>query len=242
MRHGPALSPVEGELESRCRRPGSVSLAGRISGSRLLDVVVPMSPETYALLLMIIGFALIVAEVFIPSGGLILILCVISFTSSIWFAYKAWWGVSDGIFWTYIAALVVLIPGATIAAFRFLESSSIGRRVLLPAPTQEEVTPHQREVSRLTALIGQRGKALTLMTPGGMVLVGGERLHAISEGTLISPNEAIEVIGVKGTRVVVRTIAGPWVSEAPPRRNDGGSGGPSGDETSPPLDFDFPPS
>lgn len=203
-----------------------------------------MSPEAYALILMIIGFALLVAEVFIPSGGLILILCVVAFTSSIWFAYKAWWGDSSGLFWSYIAALVVLIPGAVIGAFRFLEHSSLGRRVLLPAPTQADVTPHQREVSRLTALIGRRGHALTLMTPGGMVSIGGERLHAISEGTLISPQEAVEVIGVKGTSVVVRTISGPWLTDAA----DDGRSTAAGDRRTPddgperPLDFDIPPS
>lgn len=193
-----------------------------------------MTYEALALLLMIVGFALIVAEVFIPSGGMILILCVISFASSIWSAHKAWWGVQPGLFWVYIAALVVLIPSATVAAFRFLENSPFGRRVLLTAPTHQEVVPHRVEVSRLTALVGAHGTALTLMTPGGMVSVQGERLHAESEGQLIDPGTPVEVAGVRGTRVLVRPVttgaAGTSVA-----------GAPAGSTESPaPLDFDFP--
>ncbi|MCA9052599.1 MAG: hypothetical protein KDA75_02125 [Planctomycetaceae bacterium] len=199
-----------------------------------------MTYEALALLLMIVGFALIVMEVFIPSGGMILILCVVAFASSVWCAYKAWWGVSDGYFWAFVAALVVLIPGATVASFRLLERSPMGRRVILSGPSQAEVTPHQEEVSRLTALIGRHGESLTLMTPGGMVSVDGKRLHAESEGMLISAGRPIEVIGVKGTRVLVREAA-----DAASRDGLVDSGVSSQDarpeeESSTPLDFDFP--
>lgn len=197
-----------------------------------------MTYEALALLLMIVGFALLVAEVFLPSGGIILFLCVLSFVASIWCAHKAWWGVSNGYFWTFIGALIVLIPGATVAAFRFLEESAMGRRVLLSAPRQEEVVPYQQEVTRLEALIGRRGEALTLMTPGGMVMIDGERLHAVSEGTLISRGDIVEVMGVRGTRVIVRTL-----SADPPRSAESGERLAERDppiRTDPPLDFDFP--
>jgi membrane-bound ClpP family serine protease len=62
-----------------------------------------MSYEFLAILLLVIGCGLIVAEVFIPSGGMILVLCVVTFLASIWCAYKAWWGVSTAYFATYIA-------------------------------------------------------------------------------------------------------------------------------------------
>ena len=199
-----------------------------------------MTYEALALLLMIVGFALIVAEVFIPSGGMILILCIVAFASSIWCAYKAWWGVSDGYFWAFITALVVLIPGATISAFRMLERSPMGRRVILSAPSQEEVVPYREEVSRLNALVGRPGHALTLMTPGGMVSVEGQRLHAESEGMLISAGRPIVVIGVKGTRVIVREDEG-TAEPGSVAAGDSGEAGRDEDQAVPaPLDFDYP--
>ena len=193
-----------------------------------------MTYEALALLLMIVGFALIVAEIFIPSGGMITVLCVITFSASVWAAYKAWWGVQPGFFWAFIAALVVLIPSAAVGAFRFLEQSHFGRRVLLTAPTQQEVVPHRGEVSRLAALIGAQGTALTLMTPGGMVSVAGERLHAESEGLLIDPGTPIEIVGVRGTRVLVRVVtpSDTRISTVGTER--------STPDAAAPLDFDFP--
>lgn len=196
-----------------------------------------MTYEALALLLMIVGFALIVAEVFIPSGGMILILCVISFTASVWCAYKAWWGVSDGYFWAFVSALIVLIPGATIAAFRLLETSPMGRRILLSGPTQDEVVPYRSEVTRLTALVGQRGEALTLMTPGGMVRVAGERLHAESDGTMIPAGTPIEIVGVKGTRVLVRELEDMRLAENRGRLD---ADAPDSDDPPAPLDFNYP--
>ncbi len=201
-----------------------------------------MTYEALALLLMAIGFALIVAEVFIPSGGLLSILCVVTFSSSVWSAYKAWYGVSPWLFWTFVAALVILIPLAVVAAFRFLERSAFGRKVLLRGPTQAEVTPHRDEVSRLTALVGQKGQALTLMTPGGMVEVLGERLHAESDGSLISSGTCVEVVGVKGTRVLVRESAPLPAEKQTPPEAPPTTPLPLGSEDDPraPLDFDFP--
>jgi membrane-bound ClpP family serine protease len=199
-----------------------------------------MNYEALALLLMVVGFALIVAEVFIPSGGMILILCVIAFVASIWCAYKAWWGVSDGFFWTYVASLIVLIPGAVIGAFRFLENSSVGDRMLLGAPRLEDVTPHQQETQRLTALVGRRGFALTLMAPGGMVSIDGERLHAVSEGTFVEQGSPIEIIGLRGTRVVVRSVDQHDTAGARPRADDQLAQTERPSDAPPPLDFDLP--
>ncbi|MEZ6066988.1 MAG: NfeD family protein [Planctomycetaceae bacterium] len=201
-----------------------------------------MSYEALALLLMIVGFALIVAEVFIPSGGMIMILCICSFAASVWFAHRAWWGPAPAFFWSYVGALALLIPAAAFGAFRMLERTALGRRMLLSAPTREEVVPYQNEVSRLQRMIGQRGDALSLMTPGGMVRINGERLHAVSEGTVIEPGAQIEVMDVKGTRVVVRAVSSVWIEEesASPPREPPGSELAEGDDRPLPLDFDFP--
>lgn len=198
-----------------------------------------MTYEGLALLLMVVGFALIVAEVFIPSGGMILVLCIAAFVASIWCAYKAWWVGSTHYFYVYLASLGVLIPGAVVGLFRALERTSLGNQVMLPAPSADELTPHQAEVDRLTSYIGKRGVALNLMTPGGMVRVAGERVHASTEGLVIQPGTPVEVIAVKGTRVIVRTAStqsvpptatppiDPWIAEEE-------------STTDPPLDFEIP--
>lgn len=201
-----------------------------------------MNYEFLAILLLVLGCGLIVAEVFIPSGGMILVMCVLSFAASIWCAYKAWWDVSPGYFWTYIGGFVVLIPSVVVGIFRLISDTRVGDRILLAAPELEEVTPYQQEQAHLSQFIGQRGVTLTLLTPGGMVLVEHERLHAFSEGLLVEAGQPVEIVAVRGTRVLVRPVAAD--PAAPPETTVAASDvfpaeAPAGD-ASPPLDFDLP--
>jgi membrane-bound ClpP family serine protease len=156
-----------------------------------------------AILLLMVGFVLIIAEIFLPSGGLILVMCLIAFIASFWSAYKAWYGVSSLAFGLYLAALVFLIPTVVIGTFNIFPKTPMGKR-LIGAPTTEEVTPYAEEQAHLQSLIGHIGKTITPLIPGGMVSVEGERLHAFSEGVLIDPGVDVEILDVRGTRVLVR--------------------------------------
>ncbi|MCA9079135.1 MAG: hypothetical protein KDA58_01195 [Planctomycetaceae bacterium] len=163
-----------------------------------------MDPQLITILLLLAGVALIFAELFVPSGGMIAIMCVGCFAGSVYFAYKSWYATSPVLFGAYVASLAVVIPSSMYGAFQLLTKTSLGNRVLLRAPTAEEVTPYQRETARLQAFVGQHGTALSLMTPGGMVLVHGERLHAVADAIMIESGTAVVVTGVDGTRVVVQ--------------------------------------
>ena len=157
-----------------------------------------------ALLLLVIGLALLIAEVFIPSGGVILMMAVASLVGSVWFAWSAWWENYPTYWWAYVGSLLVLVPAVLTGAFYVFPRTAWGRRVLLEAPSLEEVTGYAREEEELGRLIGRRGKTLTMLNPGGLVIVDGKRYHAESQGILLDPGEEIEVIARKANRVVVR--------------------------------------
>lgn len=200
-----------------------------------------MSYEFLAIILLVVGCGLIVAEVFIPSGGMILILCVLAFIASIWCAYKAWWGHSPAIFATYFAGLLVLIPGVLIGIYKILNDTKVGDRILLAAPDLDDVTPYRHEQAHLETLIGQIGTAVTPMNPGGMVSVAGERLHAVAESSLVPQGGAVEVVAVRGTRILVRphsTDAGGHIVAAAPAPAP--TAAPIDGAAPPPLDFDVP--
>ncbi|HWL11315.1 MAG TPA: NfeD family protein [Planctomicrobium sp.] len=165
-----------------------------------------MDPQSLVFILVFAGIVLIFAEVCLPTGGIIGVLCLFCFLASGYYAYEAWFYSAPFFWWMYLGSVAVLIPSSIIGGFTLLARTSLGNRVLLTAPTEEEVTPHLREQQHLTSLIGKRGTALNLMTPGGMVRVQGERIHAVSEGMMIEPDSPIEIISVRGTRVVVRPI------------------------------------
>jgi membrane-bound serine protease (ClpP class) len=162
-----------------------------------------MDYEFFAIVLLMVGFTLIVAEIFLPSGGLILIMCVIAFIASLWCATKAWYGTAPVAFGIYLASIVLLIPAVVVGTFKIFPRTPMGKR-LIGAPTTAEVTPYVEEQAHLTSLIGRIGKTITPLIPGGMVDVDGERLHAFSQGVLIDPGVDVEIMDVRGTRVRVR--------------------------------------
>ena len=196
-----------------------------------------------ATVMLLVGLFLLGLEFFIPSFGMILVAAVISLIVSFWSAYKAWWGVSPGFFWTYMILLIAGIPGSLMGAITLIRKTPLGNRMILkPAPVNESPAP-----GPLDHLIGKAGISQTVMTPGGIVLIDGERLHSESLGMLIEPYSPVVAVAVRGHRVVVRPAtpsdsvsSNPAVSEqntatkTPPELLPGNSPEPH------PLDFDFP--
>lgn len=205
-----------------------------------------MDYDFFAILLLLVGFVLIVAEVFLPSGGMILIMCTISFVASLWCAVQAWYGTHPVAFGSYVTSLIVLIPTIVIGAFQVFPKTPFGRQIIA-APTPEEVTPHAEERQHLATKIGRIGEAVTPMMPGGLVSVDSERLHAFTEGVMIEKGTPVEIVEVRGTRVVVREAS----AEALRRQESGAAheeqfladdepSDQSDDLTEPPLDFVVP--
>ncbi|MFQ5731653.1 MAG: NfeD family protein [Planctomycetaceae bacterium] len=199
-----------------------------------------MENSHLAILLLIVCLCLLVAELFIPSGGMILVTAGVCLVASVWFAWKAWYSGSPQnlvAWWSYVGAVVIAIPAVIGAILYVFPRTTMGKRILLDAPSLEEVTAHAEEAERMQRLIGERGQTVTLLNPGGIVLVAGERHHCESQGLLIEAREDVEVVGVSGNRLIVRrfsrepesdVVAGPPTPEAEK---------PGEDE---PLDFDLP--
>jgi membrane-bound serine protease (ClpP class) len=162
------------------------------------------SYATIAVITLALGLALLVAEVFIPSGGLIITAAVITFVVSIWAAWQAWFKTDQmTLFLSYVLALLVLFPSVLGGAFHMFPRTEYGKRLMGP-PTAAELEPYVAETERLTRLIGKLGTSLTRLAPGGMVLIEGERLHAESEGMLIPSEASVKVLALKGNRLLVR--------------------------------------
>jgi len=175
-----------------------------LQASFLVD---PMDAQFWALAFAVLGFCLIVAEFFIPSGGMIALSCVGSFVASVLCAHSAWYQDSPKLFWTFSLGLGVLIPSFLVFFLRTLERTSLGNNLLLPKTDPLDVTPFQAEAALLDRLIGRFGTTVTPMNPGGIVRVENERLHAVCEVLMLSLGDPIEVTGVRGNRVVVKRAA-----------------------------------
>jgi membrane-bound ClpP family serine protease len=57
-----------------------------------------------------------------------------------------------------------------------------------------------------TDLLGLEGVSITMLRPAGTMMINGERVDVVSEGSFIGQNARVKVIKVEGPRVIVREI------------------------------------
>jgi membrane-bound serine protease (ClpP class) len=160
-----------------------------------------MDPLIWAVLLLILGLTLVVAEVFIPSGGVLGFLSIVSLGGGVVMAFYSR-GLVAGVVFLTVTAIVV--PGALAFAFRWWPHTPMGRRLLLEVPTSDEVLPDTPKRRSLRQLVGKLGVAKNVMLPSGAVVIEGQTIDAISEGMPIEAGQRVRVIEVRGNRVLVR--------------------------------------
>ncbi|MEX2115163.1 MAG: NfeD family protein [Pirellulales bacterium] len=160
-----------------------------------------MDSLVWSSLLLLVGLALVICEVFIPSGGVLGLLSVTSLVAAVSLAFYHK-GIEIGLLFLTVAT--VLVPTALALAFRYWPQTPMGRRLLLDVRTGDQMLPDTPERRKLAQLVGKIGVAKTLMLPSGAVLVEGRTIDALSEGMSIEAGQRIRVVAVHGSRVVVR--------------------------------------
>ena len=189
------------------------------------------SNAVFAIVLLIVGLAILTAEIFIPSGGLLGVITFLSLLVSLIFAYRAWGVSHPNLFGAYCVMLLLLVPTVIGLGFYVLPQTSFGKKILLEAPTSDEVTPFLEESRRLENLIGRFGTTLTMLNPSGLVSIAGDRLQAASEGLSIESGSSVQIVDVRGQAVIVRLGKPPEVAA---------DDSPETVDLSKELDFEYP--
>lgn len=153
----------------------------------------------WAIVLLLVGLALVVMEAFVPSGGILGFLAGTAVVGSIVLAF--WNDPIQGV--VMLLSALVAIPIVIVLALKYWPSTPIGKRVLLDVPRSEDVLP---DYSQRRSLIGKRGVAKATMLPSGPVLIEGRIVDAVSEGIFIEKGQLVEVVEVSGMRIVVRPL------------------------------------
>jgi membrane-bound serine protease (ClpP class) len=160
-----------------------------------------MDATTWAVLLLFVGLALLILEFFIPSGGVLAVLCALSFLAAIIVGFMAgpWTGMA------ILLTVCFVVPTSAAAAVRWWPDTPIGKMILIQRPkSADEVLPETIAYRGLKDLVGRRGMAKGLMLPSGLVTIDGKNYDAVSEGVPIEPGQPILVVGISTQRLVVR--------------------------------------
>lgn len=176
-----------------------------------------VDPLIWAGLLLLVGLALVMTEVFIPSGGILGVLAFVAIIAAIAMAF-----LRSGAFAGFMFVLVSLIAVPTILmfAFQWLPDTAMGKRLLASVPTSEEVLPDDEQRRALRELVGKVGRAKSRMLPSGAVQIEGRTIDAVSDGFPIEPGQPVRVMEVAGTEVTVRLVTEEAAATAPAAKAD----------------------
>lgn len=176
----------------------------------------PESSPTHLLValgLLALALVFLVAEFFIPSGGLLGLLTLLCAVGSVISMFL--WSQLAGLI--LMAALLVLGPVIVIQGVKVWSKTPIGKRAVLHGeagggPVQDalapELSPQDGAASAGAVTVGARGIAETPLRPGGFVRFGRVRVDAVAEGRFIDAGEQVEVLGRVEAQWRVRRIEG----------------------------------
>ena len=148
----------------------------------------------WIILLMVSGIVLLVAELMLPSHGVLGALAVLCLLGSVGVCFRVNQWAALALFLAMIAAT----PFAWSAAVRIWPKTPIGRRMVLqPVENARQPLPFQ---------IGQTGVSLSELKPMGECDFSGRRVEARCESGFIAAGVRVVIVSADGRRATVREV------------------------------------
>jgi len=162
---------------------------------------------TWAILLLGLGLALIVAEVLFPSLGMLGVLATLCIVGGGVFAQR------EGGLTTYMLIAGVCVPLVILLGLKLLPRSPLAKYLVAGGFSTDD----NRGVDRRDdSLLGKEGVVEAKLRPAGVARIDGRRVDVVSRGEWIDAGTRVRVIGLEGNRVVVDD-AGRGAGEAAPQ-------------------------
>src|SRR6476620_7382294 len=155
-----------------------------------------MGPFEAIVVLIIVGFLLLAAEVFVP--GLVLgLLGGLCLSGAVVIAFAYYDAITGSLVFVGVCALIV---GGFLGWMAAFPHTAIGRKIMLQKSHRQgiggKVPPAE--------LLGAQGRSLTPLRPAGTASIGGRKVDVVAESDFIASDEPIVVVREEGMRVVVR--------------------------------------
>ncbi len=152
-----------------------------------------------AIILLIIGVGLVIAEFFLP-GGIAGLLGFVAIIGSLLMSGQDLGHMTMSI----SIAFIVTVIAAVIMFRKMGMRKGFFRNFILEDQTTTEKGYVSSE-NRLE-LIGLEGETITPLRPSGTAVFNDERLDVVTEGGFIEKNKPVKIIKVEGVRVIVREL------------------------------------
>lgn len=170
----------------------------------------------WGLLFLALGLCVVIAELFIPSAGVLGVLATGLILAAIVFGFLD--GVASGAL--ILSLTVIVVPLVLIAMVKVWPHTPIGKKILLDDLKPEDVLPNSSHYRRTASLKGRIGVARSKMLPSGQIVIDGEKYDAVSEGFAIEPGQTVRVTSVRENRIYVQPYDGDPADELDPADDD----------------------
>jgi membrane-bound serine protease (ClpP class) len=162
---------------------------------------------TLAYVLIIAGLMLLVAEMFLPSSGVLLVisLTMVGFGVAMTFLYAE--DPATGVI-TLICVFIAL-PMIAGLMLHYWPKTRMGKRFFLSGPDEDATVASMPVHLELEQLRGRFGRAVSALRPAGVAEFDGKRVDTITEGMMIEPGQWLRCIDVKAGKVIVRAVEKP---------------------------------
>jgi membrane-bound ClpP family serine protease len=160
-----------------------------------------------AYVLIIAGFLLLVAELFVPSSGALVVvaLTVVGFGVAMTFMYAD--DPATGVI-TLIGVFIAL-PLLGGILMHYWPKTRVGKRFFLTGPDEDATIASMPVIIELEQLRGRFGRAISPLRPAGVAEFDGRRVDTITEGLMVEPGQWVRCIDVKAGKVIVRPVEKP---------------------------------
>lgn len=157
-----------------------------------------MKPYLLPVFLQIIGILVVIAEIFIPSLGLLAAIALALFVYSLYIVFTSI-STTAGVVFTGLD--LVLVPVLIVFGMKILAKS--------PLALRQELSKRDGVVSQKEAYdtyIDMKGISVTDLRPAGMAEINSQRVDVVTDGEYIEADTPIVVTGVTGNRIIVEKI------------------------------------
>lgn len=154
-----------------------------------------MKELTAPFVLQMLGILVIIAEIILPSGGLLSIVAIAILGYSLYLVFDT---LPMNIAVIFLVADLIIIPILVVVGLKVLAKSPLTLRTQL-----SKTNGVSSQSSTLSTYLDQTGTAVSPLRPSGTASINGKRLDVVSRGDFINKDSPIVVVEVAGNQIIV---------------------------------------
>jgi membrane-bound serine protease (ClpP class) len=168
-----------------------------------------METLTVAYLLIALAIVLVVGELFVPTGGLLVVGATLLALVGVAMIF-VYGDTTTGLI--ALAGVFVGLP-LLLGLLLYLWPYTAGRVMIVKSANADATVAEVPANAGLLALRGRLGQAVSPLRPAGVAVFDGRRIEVMSEGMLIDPEQWVRCVDVQAGRVIVRPVDPPDLSQ-----------------------------